>query len=122
MNDKNDVELYLKYRPSSFDEVIGQEAAVKTLTKFLENGNLPHVLLLTGPSVLGRRRLLGFSVRNSVVLKGISMKSIVRLSIRLIRSATLTSTWICERGVNAGYFTSMKSKVSRKRFSRNKHC
>jgi replication factor C small subunit len=44
-----------KYRPETLDEVVGQEAAVERLRKFLNNkpGELPH-LLLSGPPGVGK--------------------------------------------------------------------
>ena len=47
-------ELYKVYRPSTFGKVIGQDAAVKTLTKLGQSGKVPHALLLTGPSGCGK--------------------------------------------------------------------
>lgn len=48
------VELHLKYRPSSLSDVIGQEAAVKSLDGMLKDNRLPHSVLLTGPSGVGK--------------------------------------------------------------------
>ena len=46
--------LYRKYRPQSFDEVIGQEHIVKTLKNSLETGNISHAYLFTGPRGSGK--------------------------------------------------------------------
>lgn len=42
-----------KYRPSKFDELVAHEQVVKTLTKFIENRTLPH-LLFYGPPGTGK--------------------------------------------------------------------
>ncbi len=54
MRDDDAVEIYRRYRPSTFGEVLGQDAAVRTLQKSLENKALPHALLLTGGSGCGK--------------------------------------------------------------------
>ncbi|NPA11824.1 MAG: DNA polymerase III subunit gamma/tau [Epsilonproteobacteria bacterium] len=40
--------LALKYRPKRFEEIIGQDAIVKTLTNALENKRLAHAYLFSG--------------------------------------------------------------------------
>ena len=49
------MELYRKYRPTTFDEVVGQDIAVKTIKKELENGT--HVFLFTGNAGCGKTTL-----------------------------------------------------------------
>lgn len=46
--------LYQRHRPTKLDDVVGQPEAVAALTKFLKNGNLPHALMLTGGSGVGK--------------------------------------------------------------------
>lgn len=46
------LELYRKYRPANFDDVVGNETAIKSLKKELENGS--HVFLMTGPAGCGK--------------------------------------------------------------------
>jgi len=46
------VELYRKYRPATFDEVVGNEMAIKTIKKELKHGS--HVFLMTGPAGTGK--------------------------------------------------------------------
>jgi DNA polymerase-3 subunit gamma/tau len=48
--------LYQKYRPETFDEVIGNEAAVKSLQKTVEE-KTTHAYLLHGPSGCGKTTL-----------------------------------------------------------------
>jgi DNA polymerase III gamma/tau subunit len=49
------IELYRKYRPTTFDDVVGNETAIKALKKELENGS--HVFLLTGNAGCGKTTL-----------------------------------------------------------------
>ncbi len=46
--------LVRKYRPSTFDELIGHEAMVKTLSNALEAGRLAHAFVLTGTRGIGK--------------------------------------------------------------------
>lgn len=46
--------LYHKYRPKKLDDVIGQDSAVQQLRTFLRKKELPHALLLSGPSGVGK--------------------------------------------------------------------
>ncbi|MFZ1704049.1 MAG: DNA polymerase III subunit gamma/tau [Saprospiraceae bacterium] len=43
-----------KYRPSSFDEVLGQDHISKTLKNALQSGQLAHAFLFTGPRGVGK--------------------------------------------------------------------
>ena len=44
----------LKYRPKSFDEVVGQETITKTLNYAIEKNKLPQALLFSGPRGVGK--------------------------------------------------------------------
>jgi DNA polymerase-3 subunit gamma/tau len=46
--------LARKYRPSTFDELIGHEAMVQTLSNALEAGRLAHAFILTGTRGIGK--------------------------------------------------------------------
>ena len=52
MNGQTDTTPYRvlarKYRPINFDELIGQEALVRTLTNSINSGRLAHAFILTG--------------------------------------------------------------------------
>ena len=57
--------LYRKYRPQSWEEVIGQEHVVRTLTNALKLGRVSHAYLFSGPRGTGKTtiaRLLAKSV------------------------------------------------------------
>lgn len=49
------VELYRKYRPENLDDMVGNQATIKSLEKELENGS--HVFLMTGPAGCGKTTL-----------------------------------------------------------------
>src|SRR5450631_2312159 len=46
--------LARKYRPSSFEDLIGQEAMVRTLTNAFETGRIPQAWILTGVRGVGK--------------------------------------------------------------------
>ena len=46
--------LARKYRPSSFAELIGQDALVRTLTNAIQSGRLAHAFVLTGVRGVGK--------------------------------------------------------------------
>ncbi len=46
--------LYLKYRPQSLGELVGQEAVTRTLTNAITYGRLTHAYLFTGPRGTGK--------------------------------------------------------------------
>ena len=49
--------LYRKYRPQTFDEVVGQEAVVRTLTNAIEQGKVRQAYLFAGPRGTGKTSL-----------------------------------------------------------------
>lgn len=49
------MELYRKYRPTTFEDVIGNDIAIKTIKKEIENGT--HVFLFTGNAGCGKTTL-----------------------------------------------------------------
>ena len=46
--------LYRKYRPQGFDEVVGQEAVVRTLQNAVEHGQVRQAYLFAGPRGTGK--------------------------------------------------------------------
>jgi len=83
--------FYRKYRPKTFDDVLGQEDAVKTLTRKWESDTIPHSILIHGPYGTGKTTLariiarclecdkFDFTEKNSANYRGID-------EIRNIRS------------------------------------
>src|SRR5438067_3546463 len=49
--------LYRKYRPQDFDEVVGQEAVVRTLRNAIEHGHIRQAYLFAGPRGTGKTSL-----------------------------------------------------------------
>ncbi len=48
------VSLYRKWRPQTFEEVLGQEYVTRTLANSLRNGNFAHAYLFAGPRGTGK--------------------------------------------------------------------
>lgn len=46
--------LARKYRPQNFDELIGQDALVRTLTNAIQSGRIAHAFMLTGVRGVGK--------------------------------------------------------------------
>ncbi len=46
--------LYRKYRPSTFDSVVGQKIVIKTLKNAIKNNKITHAYLFTGPRGTGK--------------------------------------------------------------------
>lgn len=46
--------LYLKWRPTSFDDMVGQEHIVRTLRNSLKTGRIRHAYLFSGPRGTGK--------------------------------------------------------------------
>ncbi|MCZ6568160.1 MAG: AAA family ATPase, partial [Actinobacteria bacterium] len=46
--------LYRKYRPQTFDEVIGQAHVTTTLAREIVDGRVAHAYLFTGPRGTGK--------------------------------------------------------------------
>lgn len=49
--------LYRKYRPQTFDDVVGQQTVVSTLERGIESGGLGHAYLFCGPRGTGKTTL-----------------------------------------------------------------
>lgn len=49
--------LYLKYRPTNFEEIVGNEEITSSLKGMLANEELPHALLFEGPTGCGKTTL-----------------------------------------------------------------
>jgi DNA polymerase III subunit gamma/tau len=51
---KQHIPLYLKYRPSSINELVGQDAVKQTLLNAIEHNRLSHAFLFVGPRGTGK--------------------------------------------------------------------
>ena len=54
MRDRQHVALPLKYRPMTFDDVVGQEHVVRTLKHAIESGRVANAYLFVGPRGIGK--------------------------------------------------------------------
>ncbi|MGB9665975.1 MAG: DNA polymerase III subunit gamma/tau [Candidatus Cryosericum sp.] len=52
--DERYISLYLKYRPLTFDEIIGQETIVRILKGSVDSGRISHAYLFAGPKGTGK--------------------------------------------------------------------
>src|SRR5215212_9156240 len=48
------VSLYRKWRPRTFDAIVGPQAVVRTLKRALETGRVAHAYLFSGPRGTGK--------------------------------------------------------------------
>ena len=46
--------LYRTYRPQRFDQVVGQEAVIRTLANQVASGRIGHAYLFSGPRGTGK--------------------------------------------------------------------
>lgn len=54
MPENNYIELYKKYRPSTWDEIIGQDTVVESIRHAVINNEVPTAYLLSGPAGTGK--------------------------------------------------------------------
>ena len=62
--------LYRKYRPQDFDEVVGQEAVVRTLRNAIERDQVRQAYLFAGPRGTGKTSMAGSSPSRSTAPPG----------------------------------------------------
>lgn len=48
------IELFKKYRPSTLDQIVGQDTVVKTVQNLIDQKKIPHTMLFSGPSGCGK--------------------------------------------------------------------
>lgn len=51
------MDLPIKYRPTTLEKVVGQDEVVRSLSRLITAGRIPHALLLSGPSGVGKTTL-----------------------------------------------------------------
>jgi DNA polymerase-3 subunit gamma/tau len=83
--------LYRKYRPQSFDEVVGQEAVVRTLRNAIEHDQVRQAYLFAGPRGTGKT----------------SMARILAKSLNCAQGPTATPDGTCHACVSIAAGTSM---------------
>ena len=48
------IDLHIKYRPKRVGQLVGNDAVVHVLKKYLDNGHWPHAFLITGEAGSGK--------------------------------------------------------------------
>jgi len=48
------ITLYRKYRPHAFNEVVGQDLVIKTLTNAISSNRIAHAYIFAGPKGIGK--------------------------------------------------------------------
>ena len=68
---KNSKVLALKYRPQTFDELIGQEVVAETIINSIKANKIPNAYLFTGIRGIGKTTIARIVARSLNCLKGI---------------------------------------------------
>jgi DNA polymerase-3 subunit gamma/tau len=101
-------ELYRRYRPQNFKEVKGQASAVKALNNMVKNNNVPHSIMFSGPSGVGKTTLArimasklncgdnDFHEINCADFKGIDMVRDIRSRMSLRPLGGSTRIWLID--------------------------
>ena len=82
--------LYRKYRPQTFDDVVGQQAVTNTLKTQLQSGKLSHAYLFTGS------RGTGFSFTSLICFVTVSVSTLM-LPQLLFLAILLTDPIFCKK-------------------------
>lgn len=59
------MELYKKHRPNSLKKIVGNKETVNALKRLIENDELPHAILITGPTGCGKTTI-GRIIKNEL--------------------------------------------------------
>ncbi len=82
--------LYRKYRPTNFDEVVGQKVVVQILKNSILNNTISHAYLFSGP-------------------RGTGKTSIAKILSKIVNCTNLNGTTPCEECVNCTLFNNKQS-------------
>lgn len=82
--------LYRKYRPKTFDDVVGQDVIVKILKNTIINNKINHAYLFTGP-------------------RGTGKTSIAKLFAKTINCADLNGVQTCEKCQSCEHFNAKQN-------------
>lgn len=101
-------ELYRKYRPTTFTDVIGQDEVITQLKADGKRGAIAHCILFSGPSGTGkttlarilRRKLkcvdIDYMEVNAAQSRGIDMVRDIQIRINLAPMGGKTRVWVCD--------------------------
>lgn len=102
------MELYKKYRPRNFKEVVGQKEVVKQLVSMGKREQFPHASLFSGPSGCGKTTLAriirdkldcgdhDFAEVNCADFRGIDMVRDIRGRMNLAPMSGETRVWLID--------------------------
>ena len=85
------ISLYRKWRPQTFNEVVGQARVTNTLANALESGRVVHAYLFTGPRGTGKT----------------STARILAKAINCVEGPTATPCGVCDACVSISEGTAM---------------
>ena len=91
--DKNTKVLALKYRPTNFDELIGQEVVAETITNSIKANKIPNAYLFTGIRGVGKTTIA------RIVAKALNCKN----GIEGIDDQKSCENCICESIANSNH-------------------
>jgi DNA polymerase III gamma/tau subunit len=102
------LELYQKYRPKTLKELVGQDVAVKSLSKMTKSSSVPHAIMLTGPSGCGKTTTalilkdllecsdMDFQDMNCADFRGIESVRDIRQTVRLMPVSGKSRIWLID--------------------------
>jgi DNA polymerase-3 subunit gamma/tau len=102
------MELYRKYRPDCFTDVAGQKKAVTTLRNFVKDKKVPHAILFSGGSGVGKTTLArimrteldchsdDFNEINCADFRGIDMIREIRKNSKYAPMKGKTKIWLID--------------------------
>lgn len=100
--------LYQRYRPKTLKGIVGQDSAVATVQMWITNNEIPHALLLTGPSGVGKTTIarvlrkalecseINFMEINAADSKGIDMVRDLRRHSQLMPMGGGCRVWLID--------------------------
>lgn len=102
------MELYRKYRPTKFSEIIGQDEIIHSLVGFGKVDNIPHFILFVGPAGCGKTTLArilrmkmkcgdaDFQELNVADFRGIDMVRDIRSRMSLAPISGKSRVWLID--------------------------